>query len=310
MTLIKRSALVTLMVLSALIAMGQQDPMYSQYIFNLQTVNPAYAGTWKTIGFMGIIRQQWVGIAGHPSTQTFSVQAPLRSQNVGIGLNIIHDKVGLTSTISVNFDYAYQVSLSDQTSLRFGIKGGFTNFSNNLPDYTQYPDGISDPIFQTSIDNKFMPNIGVGLYLNSPRYFLSLSLPKIIENNFQSNVNNFYTKSELRHFFFAGGLIFNLSESVKFKPTFMTQTVTGAPFLYDLSANFLFFDRLWLGGMYRSGDAISAMAQWIINRNLRIGYAHDFTTTDLKNYHQGVHEIMLSYEFVTIKRLFISPRYF
>lgn len=310
MKIIKRSALVTLMVLTALIASGQQDPMYSQYIFNLQTVNPAYAGTWKTIGFMGIIRHQWVGIAGHPSTQTFSVQSPLKSQNVGIGFNIVHDQVGLTSTISANFDYAYQISLSDQTSLRFGIKGGFTNFSNNLPDYIQYPDGISDPIFQTSIDNKFMPNIGVGLYLNSPRYFLSLSLPKIIENSFQSNVNNFCTKSELRHFFFAGGLIFNLSESVKFKPTFMTQTVTGAPFLYDLSANFLFFERLWLGGMYRSGDAISAMAQWIINRNLRIGYAHDFTTTDLKNYHQGVHEIMLSYEFVTIKRLFISPRYF
>ncbi len=310
MKIIKRSALVTLMVLTALIASGQQDPMHSQYIFNLQTVNPAYAGTWKTIGFMGIIRHQWVGIAGHPSTQTFSVQSPLKSQNVGIGFNIVHDQVGLTSTISANFDYAYQISLSDQTSLRFGIKGGFTNFSNNLPDYIQYPDGISDPIFQTSIDNKFMPNIGVGLYLNSPRYFLSLSLPKIIENSFQSNVNNFCTKSELRHFFFAGGLIFNLSESVKFKPTFMTQTVTGAPFLYDLSANFLFFERLWLGGMYRSGDAISAMAQWIINRNLRIGYAHDFTTTDLKNYHQGVHEIMLSYEFVTIKRLFISPRYF
>ena len=155
-----------------------------------------------------------------------------------------------------------------------------------------------------------MPNVGAGLYLDASHYFLSLSLPKIIENSFQTNVNNFDTRSEMRHLFFAGGLIFDLSESLKFKPTFMTQTVQGAPLLYDLSANILIHEKLWLGGMYRSGDAVSAMAQWVISKNLRIGYAHDFTTTALRNHHQGVHEIMLSYEFVTAKRLFISPRYF
>jgi type IX secretion system PorP/SprF family membrane protein len=310
MKILKRTTLVAMMVILALLSKGQQDPMYSQYIFNLQTINPAYAGTWKTIGFLGLTRLQWVGIEGHPSTQTFSFQAPLRSQNVGIGLNIVLDKLGLTKTFSLNFDYSYRISLTDVTSLRFGIKGGFTNFSNNLPEYEQYPDGIPDPIFQTVIDNKFMPNIGVGLYLDSPFYFLSLSLPKIIENNFESNVNNFYTKSELRHFFLTGGMVFRLSEFLKFKPTFMSQVVKGAPFLYDLSANILIGNRVWLGGMYRSGDAVSAMAQWIINDKLRIGYAHDFTTTDLRNFHTGVHEIMLSFELPISSRVYVSPRYF
>ena len=90
----------------------------------------------------------------------------------------------------------------------------------------------------------------------------------------------------------------------------MSQIVQGAPFLYDLSANFLIGNKVWLGGMYRSGDAVSAMTQWIINDNLRIGYAHDFTTTDLKNYHSGVHEVMLSFEFSAARRVYVSPRYF
>jgi type IX secretion system PorP/SprF family membrane protein len=306
----RKAALVALILVGALHSRAQQDPMYSQYIFNLQTVNPAYAGSWETIGFMGLTRIQWVGLEGHPSTQTLSFQMPYKSKNVGVGMNVVHDKVGLERKFSVNFDYSYRVSITDETSLRFGIKAGFTNYSHNLTAYEQYPDGVVDPAFQETIANKFMPNVGVGLYLSSEKYFLSLSLPKIIENNFQSNVNNFSTKSEVRHLFFAGGMIMEFSRFLKFKPTFMTQTVVGAPFQFDLSGNFLLGDRLWLGGMYRSGDAVSVMAQWIVNKSLRIGYAHDFTTTELKNYHQGIHEIMLSYEISHFKRRFISPRYF
>ncbi len=310
MKIIRKIALVTLILLGAIYSKGQQDPMYSQYIFNLQTVNPAYAGSWETVGFMGLTRLQWEGLEGHPSTETVSFQMPYRSKNVGIGMNVIHDKVGLEKKISVNFDYSYRVVIHNETYLRFGIKAGFTNYSHNLTAYEQYPDGVVDPAFQSTISNRFMPNVGVGIYLYSPKYFLSLSLPKIIENSFQSNVNNFSTKSEVRHFFLAGGVIFKMSDFLKFKPTFMTQSVSGAPFEFDLSANFLLGDRFWLGGMYRSGDAISLMVQWIVDKSLRIGYAHDFTTTDMRNYSQGVHEIMLSYEIVQYKRRFISPRYF
>jgi len=310
MKILIKAALATLMIMGSLLSRGQQDPMYTQYIFNLQTVNPAYVGYWQTMGLTAISRHQWVGLNGHPTTQTFSFQTPLRSQNVGVGFNVILDKVGLEKRLSVNFDYSYQVLLSDITSLRFGLKGGFTNYSHNLTEYEQYPDNQSDPLYQATIDNKFMPNFGVGLFLSSPKYFLSLSLPRVLENSYQSNVNNYSTKSEVRHIFFAGGMMFNLSDNVKFKPTFMTKTVAGSPFEYDLTANFLLAEKFWIGGMYRSGDSFGAIAQWIINRKLRFGYAYDFTTTDLGNYQNGVHEIMISYEFVYSKRIIISPRYF
>ena len=136
-----------LMIMGALFSKGQQDPMYTQYIFNLQTVNPAYVGYWQTMGLTAISRHQWVGLSGHPTTQTFSFQTPLRSQNVGVGLNVVLDKIGLEKRLSVSFDYSYKVLLSENTSLRFGLKGGFTNYSHNLTEYVQYPDNNPTPTF-------------------------------------------------------------------------------------------------------------------------------------------------------------------
>jgi len=299
-----------LMIIGALFSKGQQDPMYTQYIFNLQTVNPAYAGSWQTIGFMALSRFQWIGLKGHPTTQTFSFQTPLKNEDVGIGLNIVNDQLGFEKRFSLNVDYSYLIHLNDITSLRFGVKGGFTSYSNNLYDYDQYPDNVSDPVFQATINNQFMPNFGFGLFLSSPRYYLSFSLPKLLENSYKSNINNYTTKAEAKHMYFAGGMVFNISEFVKFKPTFMTKMVSGAPFQYDISANVLLAEKFWLGAMYRSGDALGVIAQWVVNKNFRLGYAYDFTTTDLNKYSNGVHEVMLSYEFIYAKRKIISPRYF
>ena len=156
-----------------------------------------------------------------------------------------------------------------------------------------------------------MPNFGFGLYLSAEKYYLSLSLPEIVQGNYQQGqASSASTSTQVRHLFFAGGMVFELSDNVKFKPTFMTQAVAGAPFLYDLSANFLIAEKFWIGGMYRSGDAVSIIAQWIINRKLRFGYAYDFTTTDLQKFSNGVHEVMISYEFSWAKRRYVSPRYF
>ena len=119
MKIIKKIILALLMVLGTLLSKGQQDPMYTQYIFNLQTVNPAYVGYWQTTGVTLLTRDQWVGLNGHPTTQTFSFQTPLRNENVGIGFNVVIDKVGLEKRLLVNLDYSYQIHLSENTSLRF-----------------------------------------------------------------------------------------------------------------------------------------------------------------------------------------------
>lgn len=301
----KTFGLLILLTLS-LISRGQQDPMYTQYIFNMQTINPAYTGTWQTIGFLAISRLQWIGIEGHPATQTFSLQTPFKSENVGIGMNVVHDKIGMENRILFNLDYSYRLSLSEKTSLRFGIKGGFTNYSNPLPFYSLYDAG--DPNFMTDVHNKFMPNVGVGAFLSSQRAYFGVSVPKLVESRFNVNASDNFTVTDFRQLYASGGLVFDLSTGIKFKPTFITKMVEEAPFQYDVSANFLFGEKFWLGAMYRSGDAVGVIAQWIFQNRFRIGYSADFTTTDVRKYHKGVHEIMVSYEVDWHK--FISPRYF
>jgi type IX secretion system PorP/SprF family membrane protein len=128
------------------------------------------------------------------------------------------------------------------------------------------------------------------------------------------DLENFTIESELRHYYLMAGLVFDLGENIKFKPTMLTKatftSTTGAPVQLDFTASFLFKEKFWLGGMYRTGDAVGIIAQWIFDRKLRIGYAYDFTTTNVGNYSHGSHEIMVSYELKFLKEIFTSPRYF
>ncbi len=299
---------IILLLLAVKTVSGQQDPMYTQYSFNTQTINPAYAGTWESMGFLVLGRHQWLGMDGAPKTYTFSLQSNTNDKNVGLGLNIINDKIGREQRLSMFGDYSYRLRVNYDSYLRFGLKFGVTNYNNNLSAYRQYP-GELDPVSMGEIDVRFMPNFGIGALLYSENYYVGLSVPKLVENQFRNNYNNYSTQSELRHFFLIAGYVFDLSRYLKFKPTFLTKATMGAPVEFDFTANFLLSDKVWLGGMYRTGDSFGFIAQWIFDKNLRIGYGVDFTTTKLQNFHNGTHEVMVSYE-IGLKRRWSTPRMF
>jgi type IX secretion system PorP/SprF family membrane protein len=308
---------ILLIVTASLTSNAQQDPMYTQYMFNTQTINPAYAGTWEALSFMALARQQWVGFDGAPQTYSFSIQAPLKNERVALGLNLISDKVNIEKRFYLFADYSYLVKIKDNTNLRLGLKGGFTTYTNDLNAYSTFDnhnEGISDPRFQGVINNKFMPNFGVGAFLYSQRYYVGLSVPKIIHNKFDNRLDNHSVESEIRHYYFMAGLVFDLGENLKFKPTMLTKATfsskTGAPVELDLTANILIKDKIWLGAMYRTGDSFGFIAQWIFDKKLRIGYSIDFTTTNLRSHSNGSHEIMISYELRFLKKKIVSPRYF
>jgi type IX secretion system PorP/SprF family membrane protein len=307
---IVKGLVVLVLLLAVNIAKAQQDPMYTQYNFNTQTINPAYAGTWDNMGFLVLGRHQWVGMGGAPKTYTFSMQTPTKFKNVALGLNLVSDKVGLEKRTLLNFDYSYRLRVTEESYLRLGLKAGVTNYMNNLTEYIGYPGDPSDPMFMGDIDVKFMPNFGIGAFLYSDDYYIGLSLPKIIQNEFKNNYNNYSTWSELRHFFLIAGYVFDLSQDIKFKPTFLTKATWGAPVEFDLTANFLLRDKVWLGAMYRTGDSFGFIAQWIFDKQLRVGYSIDFTTTRLQHYHNGTHELMISYELSSLRRIWSTPRMF
>ncbi len=305
---------ILLIVSASLTSNAQQDPMYTQYMFNTQTINPAYAGTWEALSFMALARQQWVGFDGAPQTYSFSMQAPLKNERVALGLNLISDKVGIEKRFYMFADYSYLVKIKEKTNLRLGLKGGFTTYTNDLNAYQTYDQGLTDPSFQGVINNKFMPNFGVGAFLYNKRYYVGFSIPKIINNKFDNNLDNYSVESEMRHYYLMAGLVFNLGENLKFKPTMLTKATfssnTGAPVELDLTANFLIKEKFWLGATYRTGDSFGFIAQWIFNKKLRVGYAFDYTTTNIHNHSNGSHEVMVSYEIRFLKEKIVSPRYF
>jgi len=286
--------IIIFMVLFSTSANAQQEPTYTQYMFNTQTINPAYAGTWEALGFMMLAREQWVGIDGAPSTQTFSFQNAHKNERTGYGLNIINDKYGKEKRFSVFGDYSHMVQVTNNLKLRMGLKAGFSAYSNNLSDYDVItPD---DPFFQGEVDYKFMPNFGIGLFLYQNNFYAGISIPKIVNNEFENNYNNYSSQAEIRHYYIMGGYVFNISEKLIFKPTMLGKMVQGAPAQFDFSANFLISEKVWLGAMYRSGDAYGFLAQWVINNKLRLGYSVDFAIGEIGGYQNGTHEVMISYE--------------
>ncbi len=289
---------------------AQQDPMYTQYMFNTLALNPAYAGTRDMLSLMALSRHQWVGFDGAPSTQTVTAHTPVASK-IGLGLSLIHDKVTPTTQTGFYFDYAYRIKVSGKAHLSFGLKGGFNHYQFDLSSlHPPQPGG--DPALEVPVASKYLPNFGFGLYLYSDKYYFGASAPKLLENKLASGEVEVSGEAgkETRHYFFMGGMVFNLSSDVKFKPSFLSKITQASPLSLDLNANFLLREKLWLGVLYRLNDSFGAMVQYQFSPQFGIGYAFDMTTNEMRNYNSGTHEIMISYEFSFKKDKVQNPRYF
>ncbi|HRH69570.1 MAG: type IX secretion system membrane protein PorP/SprF [Flavobacteriales bacterium] len=286
---------------------AQQDPMYSQYMFNTLAFNPAYAGSANVFTVMALSRHQWVGFDGAPATQTILAHSPLKAENLALGFTAINDKIGASHQTSAFADFAYRIRTGEDTRLSFGLKGGVNIYQADLASLTSVE---VDPA-KVNVSGQLLPNFGFGLYWHGPRYYLGASAPKLLENKLDAvNGNVLVTASEARHYFLIGGYVMDLGRDIKFKPAFMLRAVEGAPLSLDLNANFLLRDRIWFGAMYRLGNAFGLMGQYQVNDQLRVGYAFDLTTTRVGAYNAGTHEIMLSYDLRFVKGKTISPRYF
>lgn len=281
-------------------------------MFNAQVINPAYAGMWEKTGFTALIRKQWAGLNRSPLTEGISFHTPLSNENVGLGLNVMNDRFAREQRLSILADYAYEVSLTSRTRLRFGLKFGFTNYKNPLTEYALYPDYEFDRAFEEDIDLKFLPNFGVGTFLYSEDYYVGFSVPKMVQNDLKDNYHNYSTQAEIRTFYLNGGYVFRFRTlyNFVFKPTAMVRATWGAPLQYDISANFLVREMLWLGAMYRSGDALCATVTWLVNDNLRIGFAMDLTYNEIWPYQYGTYEFSMGYHMDFFGRSYTRAKYF
>jgi type IX secretion system PorP/SprF family membrane protein len=283
-------------------------------MYNPIVVNPAYAGNRGVASIVGLHRSQWVGLDGAPHTQTLSFHTPLSNSRVGIGLSIVNDEIGPADETYVAADFSYTLLVGDQARLSFGIKGGVHVLN---VDYRRLnPFDLGDPRLSENIDNKLSPTLGLGLYYHTEKLYLGLSSPNLLQTaNFDGTENNrstTYIAQERIHLFATAGYVFDLNEDVKFKPATMLKLVQGAPVQIDLSANFLFNDRLTLGVAYRWSAAVTGLVGFQISDQMMIGFAYDRETTALGNaiFNDGSYELFLRFELFNNYERIITPRFF
>ena len=292
---------------------AQQDPHYTQYMYNMNVVNPAYAGSKENISMGLLYRKQWVGIDGAPQSGTLSLHSPV-GKNVGLGLSVVTDKIGPVEENNIYGDFSYTINLGGDKRLALGLKSGLTFHKVGL--FSDIGNGFvpqpNDVVFQENSSNTYF-NVGTGLFYYTDDYYVAASVPNMLNAKhlvLHDNGNEYQFGSEKQHFFITGGYVFQLSENMKFKPSFMAKSAFNSPVSIDVSANTLFFDKFEAGVSYRLQDSFGAMFNFAITPNLRIGYAYDYITSKLNVTTNSSHEFMLLFDLNQMKKVSISPRFF
>lgn len=295
----------SILILAGTLSYGQQQVMFTQYMFNQMALNPAYAGIHEGVSASALMREQWVGFEGAPSTQTLSVHSPIGFTPISLGGMIVRDKIGSTTHHGVHMAYAYRIRFANKTKMSFGLQASLSHYQQNFA-----TSAGNDPSLTNASQNMIRPNFGAGLLWHSDRFYLGLGVPQMINQSFDPD--NPDSESELvRHYFLSAGYVFPIAPGVMLKPNFLLKAVDGAPIQADINMNVLLRNVLWVGVSYRSLDSFDAIVQFQIGPKLQVGYGFDFwTTTELSQVNSGSHEIMINYIIELPRAKILTPRYF
>ncbi len=275
---------------------AQQQPNYALYRYTMNAINPAYAGADGMTNLTLNLRSQWVDVAGAPETQTafFSTQL---NDKIGLGMSIINDDVFVENTTSYNIDFSYKLQLNETSNLFLGLKAGGSSYNVRQRDLANL-DFPTDPALG-NLDTGFRPNVGLGAYLVHDKYFVSLSVPRLLLSERVSVDNGRVTTAdEKAHFYLSGGYNFDISDIVEFRPSTMVRYVGGAPLSADITAAFRFYERFELAPMYRTDGGWAGTLMFNLSDWMDLGYAYEGSSRDvLNNINDGTHEILLRFNF-------------
>lgn len=324
----KRFLFHILLVVCPLLIKAQNEVTYSQYMFNNLLVNPAYAGYKEDININLLSRNQWVGIKGAPTTQSLIADgAFFHNKNVGLGLSILNDRVGIQGQTSIMANYAYRLPVGEKGRLSFGVGVGAVQFSLNGDRAIV---GDQTDINFSGSQNYLSPDAKIGVHYSDDVFYAGLSANNLLttalsKNNQRAN----YVALPPVHMFLTVGAIINVNESVKMKPSLMLRDDPQSMGNFDINASFLFKDVLWLGGSYRVGvdmwkntnnlnatfqqNSLVGLVEVFVAKQFRVGYAYDYSLSDLNSYSSGSHEISLGFIIGNKNyrnNALTSPRYF
>jgi len=289
-------------------AHAQQDPQYTNYMYNTININPAYAGSRGALSIFGLHRSQWVGLEGAPTTNSFSVNTPIADSKVGLGVSFVNDALGVMDENTLSVDFSYTLDLNNRGSkLSFGLKGSANLLNVAYSDLNKF--NPNDPQILNDVQNEFTPNIGAGIYWHNEKSYVGFSVPSFLESTrYDNNIQS--TMQQKMHYYLMGGHVFEINPMLKFKPAFLLKAVEGAPLQADITGNFLISEKFTVGGAYRWDAAWSALVGFQVTDGMFIGYSYDSDVKALRNYNNGSHEIFMRFELFNKYRRVNSPRFF
>lgn len=270
---------------------GQKEPQYTQYMYNIGSFNPAYVGTVETPDISALYRAQWIDIPGAPRTIRFGTNLPFKNETMGLGLNVVNDQIGPVTQTYTDLSYSYQVNLTDETKLSFGMDAGGSFLNVDFSKGTFENPG--EPLNNEQV-SRFYPTIGAGLFMYSDQWYLGASVPNFLTEGIYNDDVASIVEDKLQ-FNFIGGYVFDLSDNLKFKPAFLINTLQGAPVNINVSTNFLISDVFTAGVSYRVENAFSGLAGFQISNGTFIGYSYDYNTNPLGEFNNGSHEVILKF---------------
>lgn len=285
-------------ILASFTLFAQQEPQYTQYMYNTMSVNPAYAGQRGVLSVNLLHRSQWVGIEGAPETQTLAIHSPIKDYNIGVGLSVVNDRIGSRASVVSNQTFvdanvAYDLKLAEYIKLSFGLKIGGQFFNVDYSGVQQDPSSPADPLINSGNISRFSPIFGAGMYFHNRNWYLGAAVPSLVPVEYFDIENS--SARNRRNFYFIGGYVFKLNDELQVKAASLLRAVAGAPVIADVSAN-AYYNNLVLGLSWRLGDSVNALAGIQINEHFYFGYAYDLTATELGAVSNGSHEVMLRFE--------------
>ncbi|MEG3658773.1 type IX secretion system membrane protein PorP/SprF [Arenibacter palladensis] len=298
--------LIILLLWSNGMLMAQQLPQYTQYMYNTSTINPAYVNEDNRMDATLSYRAQWIGIDGAPETKALTVSGIINSR-IGLGINIFKDNIGPSTEFNTNAILSYYLYLTKKVKMSLGINAGIDFFEVDYSKGNYYD--ADDVLF--SYDNYYnaLPGVGGGIFIFGENWYGGFSVPNILIN--QSNVvsdKNLIHRDN--HIYFIGGYVMDINASLKLKPSVLVKAIDNAPLTIDASLNVLFLQKFTLGASHRLKDSYSALAGFQISKNFFLGYSYDYSISDLGDYNQGSHELILKYLLPRWGPNARSPRFF
>jgi len=301
-----KNTLIALLILSTnLAALGQQDPLFSQYLFNQSMINPAYTGVNDVMNASLFSRRQWVGLEGAPQTNTLNASASIINNKVGVGLLISRDTYGVNKNTEYQAMYSYKIDLLNGKSLSFGLQTGYIDYRY---DYSKLLLEQTDQALELVDAEIAKVNFGSGIYFKTNQFYLGASVPRMLNMETQS-INGTSTVHK-RHFYVSAGYVFDQLIALKFKPSVLIKVVEGQPISIDLNASFLLLETLWVGATIRNFNAVGINSQFEINDMFRLGYSFEYPLNTVGTNTFGTHEIMFSVDLEVFKNNAIGRRYF